>query len=256
MLDADLGAYLLTGVEPALDCADPAAATAALKKAACVVALSAFTSDSLEDCADIILPIGSFAESSGTLINVEGRQQAFKGVIQPVGESRPAWKVLRVLGNALGIDGFDYFSSDQVSAEVNESIASVRGDNEISWVRPESLHPVTATDGLCAVAEVPIYAVDATVRHAAALQQTPDGLADIGVRINPADARRLGLAGAAQVELRSGGGSSVLKLIEDDSVALACVLLPGGVAESTGLGAAGSDIGLTAVAAADHSATA
>ena len=259
MLDAELGAYLLTGVDSALDCADPATATAALKKAGCVVALSSFGSVSLEACADIILPIGSFAETSGTLINVEGRQQSFKGVIPPLGEARPAWKVLRVLGNALGIDGFDFFSSDQVRAEANEVIATIAADDQIPWACPESLQPVAANKGLCALAEVPIYAVDAMVRHSSALQQTPDGLADKGVRINPADAERLGLSGAGQVELQSGGGSTVLKLIEDGSLAVGCVLLPNGVAESMGLGAAGSDIGLSGVSAdvaADTSATA
>jgi len=255
MLDGDLGAYLLTGVDPALDCADPAAAMAALKKADCVVALSSFNSESLEACADIILPVGTFAETSGNMINVEGRQQAFKGVIPPLGESRPAWKVLRVLGNALDIDGFDYFFSEQVCAEANEAIGTVRGDNKISWACPESLVPITATDGLCAVAEVPIYAVDATVRHSEALQQTPDGVTESGARINPADAERLGLTTGQAVEVNAGGGASELKLIEDDSVAVGCVLLPAGVAESMGLGAATGDVSLVTVAA-DQSATA
>jgi NADH-quinone oxidoreductase subunit G len=254
MLDADLGAYLLTGVDPALDCADPAAATAALKKAGCVVALSSFHSETLEACADIILPVGSYAESSGTLINVEGRLQTFQGVIQPLGESRPAWKVLRVLGNAAGVDGFDYFSSAQVAEEANQAIGDIRGDNKITWTCPETLQPLAATDGLCSVGEVPIYSVDSMVRHSGALQQTPDGLIVVGVRINPVDAERLGVSGAEQVELSHGGGTSVLNLIQDAAVAPGCVLLPYGVAESAGFGAAGADVALQAVADADSSA--
>jgi NADH-quinone oxidoreductase subunit G len=255
MFSEGLDAYVLMGVEPELDCADPVAATHALSNANCVVALTPFRSKAMESYADILLPIGTFAETSGTLINVEGLQQSFKGAIKPLGEARPAWKVLRVLGNGLGLDGFDWFSSDQVLGEVNAAIGAVRGDNKIAWNCPES---VAVAGGLCAVSEVPIYAVDALVRRSPALQATPDGQAGRQARINPATASELGIdsGGRVQVRLNDGanaGNGAELDLVLDTRVADACIVLPAGLAGTAGLSVCSAlgetGIELTAVSA-------
>jgi NADH-quinone oxidoreductase subunit G len=233
MFAEGLDAYLLMGVEPELDCADPVAATAALSKAGCVVALTPFRSKAMDAYADILLPIGTFAETSGTLVNVQGLQQSFKGAIKPLGEARPGWKVLRVLGNGLSLDGFDWFSSDQVLDEVNGAIGAVRGDNKVAWSCPES---VAAAGGLCTVSEVPIYAVDALVRRSPALQDTPDGEAGRRARIHPATAEGLGITGDGRVTVTlAAGGSAELDLVLDARVADACIMLPAGLDETTGL---------------------
>jgi NADH-quinone oxidoreductase subunit G len=100
-------AYVLLGVEPDLDCHNPQQAVAALKDAALVVMLSSFNDGAMLDYADVLLPITPFTETSGTFVNAEGRVQSFNGVVRPLGDARPGWKVLRVLGNLLALPGFD-----------------------------------------------------------------------------------------------------------------------------------------------------
>ena len=116
MVAEPLKAYLLLGVEAELDTYDPARAVAALKQADLVVAMSAFQHRALE-YAHVMLPIGPFTETAGTFINTEGTVQTFGGVVQPLAETRPAWKVLRVLGNLLGLPGFDQDSAEAVRQE-------------------------------------------------------------------------------------------------------------------------------------------
>lgn len=254
MLSAELDGYLLVGVEPELDCADPAAATAALATAGCVVALSPFKNTAMESYADIILPIGTFAETSGTLVNVEGRQQTFAGAVKPVGDARPAWKVLRVLGNGLGLDGFDWFSSEQVRDEANQAIGAVQGDNKVAWHCPETLTPL-GDAGLVGAAEVPIYSVDAMVRRSPALAQSPDGRVVPGARVHPQTIEQLGLAGGS-VNVHIGDRTvAQMTLIADPRVAPGCVLLPAGTPQGSTLGALTTGIGLSAAAADDSVAT-
>jgi NADH-quinone oxidoreductase subunit G len=109
-------AYVLLHAEPEYDSYDPQAALAALNQSEMVVALSPYKHGA--DYADVLLPIAPFAETSGTYVNCEGRAQGFNGSVKPLGETRPAWKVLRVLGNLLGLSGFDYETSEQIRVEV------------------------------------------------------------------------------------------------------------------------------------------
>jgi NADH dehydrogenase/NADH:ubiquinone oxidoreductase subunit G len=98
-------AYILLGLEPELDCHDPQQAMAALKDAALVVMLTPFSDGAARDYADVLLPITPFTETSGSFVNTEGRIQSFTGVVRPLGDARPGWKVLRVLGNLLALPG-------------------------------------------------------------------------------------------------------------------------------------------------------
>jgi NADH-quinone oxidoreductase subunit G len=117
MLESPRRAYLLLNVEPELDCYDPVQAMAAMRAAEFVIALSPYQHRAL-DYAHVMLPIGPFTETSGTFVNTEGRPQSFRGVVNPLAETRPGWKVLRVLGSMLGLAGFDYIASEQVRDEV------------------------------------------------------------------------------------------------------------------------------------------
>jgi len=137
---------------------------AACRSAECVIALSSYAS--AKDYAHIILPVGTFAETSGTYVNVEGRWQSVAGVATPVGESRPAWKVLRVLGNLLNLANFDYDSSEQVRDEVQKQVASIFANNQYTNAMP--IHASTAS----MTRDIPMYGVDAVVRRATALQLT------------------------------------------------------------------------------------
>ena len=172
MLEKSLHSYVLMGVEPVADSLVPGAA-AALAGAQFVVALTPYASEELKAAAHVLLPIGSFAESSGTYVNLEGEWQSFPGVAQPVGESRPAWKVLRVLGNLLGLQGFEQQSSEDVRADLRALLDASAGQASVSVSAPRVA--AVATDAH--VVDVPMYQVDAVVRRATSLQATRDGQA-------------------------------------------------------------------------------
>jgi NADH-quinone oxidoreductase subunit G len=168
MLANSLQAYVLLGVEPQADSLS-ATAAAALGGARFVVALTPYASDELKAVATVLLPIGSFAETSGTYVSLEGRWQSFAGAAQPVGESRPAWKVLRVLGNLLGLQGFAQNTSEDVLAE-----ARAAADAAAPQAVPQTAVAAQVA-AATAVADVPMYQIDALVRRAPALQATRDG---------------------------------------------------------------------------------
>ncbi len=117
MLDDPRRAYVLLGVEPELDLANPPAAVAALRGAELVVALTSFKQRGRSAC-DVMLPISPFTETSGTFVNCEGRAQSFNGAVKPRGDTRPAWKVLRVLGNLLGLRRLRLRTSEAVRTEI------------------------------------------------------------------------------------------------------------------------------------------
>ena len=214
-------AYILLGVEPELDCYDPQQAVDALKEAALVVMLTPFGDGAAQDYADVLLPITPFTETSGSFVNTEGRIQSFTGVVRPLGDARPGWKVLRVLGNLLALAGFDQNSSEQVRDEiVPAGTTFVAGlDNRVSGV-PLSLM-VTAGE-LQRIADVPIYFADPLARRAAALQKTRDAVAPTA-RMNAATLARLAVTDGAPVRLRQGNGEAVLTARADETVPAGCV---------------------------------
>jgi len=165
MIVSRLKAFLIVGALESQDFAD-ANALAACRGAECVIALSPYAS--AKDYAHIVLPIGTFAETSGTYVNVEGRWQSVAGVATPVGESRPAWKVLRVLGNLLNLQNFDYDSSEQVRDQVKTQVTALQPNN--SYVNTT---PIQAA-GKSVARDIPMYGVDAVVRRATALQLTQE----------------------------------------------------------------------------------
>jgi NADH-quinone oxidoreductase subunit G len=170
MLDAALDVVLLHGLEPDADLLAVDDAAQKLGRQGFVVALTPFVSDGLLESADLLLPIGTYAETSGTYVNVAGDWQSFMGVAAPVGQARPAWKVLRVLGNLLDAPDFDYVSSE----EVRDEIAGLVGDNEIQVSTPTSPGELllNGADDPAGDLDVPMYSVDGLVRRAHALQRT------------------------------------------------------------------------------------
>lgn len=125
MLDQHLRGYLLAGFEPEFDCADGAAAAAALAAAQCVVVLTPYVTDVMRDYADVILPLAAFTETGGSFVNGEGRWQTFEGALKPAGEARPGWKILRVLANLLDLPGFDYDDVAAVRGELQAAVEAV-----------------------------------------------------------------------------------------------------------------------------------
>ncbi len=172
MLDDGLDAVLLVNVEPDADLKSTTDAVKKLAKQAFVIALTPYVSEALEEAADLLLPIGTFAETSGTYVNVAGTWQSFKGAANPVGESRPAWKVLRVLGNLIDVADFDYVTSEDVRDELVDALGDVAPDN--SYAGSKRIAKPNGADAPADEIDTPLYSVDGMVRRARALQLTPD----------------------------------------------------------------------------------
>jgi NADH-quinone oxidoreductase subunit G len=170
MLRESLAAYVLFGVEPWDDALDRECLRT-LAGAHRVIAITPFSSATLREVAHIMLPIGSFAETYGTFVNFEGRWQSFAGAAAPVGESRPGWKVLRVLGNAIGLAGFEYQNAEEVRDEVQRACAEPLPKAHAGHLEARP------TEGPASLVDFPMYSVDALVRRAPSLQRTPQGSA-------------------------------------------------------------------------------
>ena len=232
-----LKAVLLLGVEPQYDVANPAAARAALANAEMVVSLSPFKT-AANEFADVLLPIAPFTETSGTFVNAEGRVQSFHGVTKPLGDARPGWKVLRVLGTMLDLPGFNADTSEQVKGQALGDLSTIpsRLSNQTSAAATVN----ASTGGLERIAELPIYSADALVRRSPALQATADAAAPVA-SLPQALWAELGLAeGAqgAQVKVSQDGGSAVLNAVLDASLPANVVRVPAGHPLTASLGAA------------------
>ncbi len=237
--------YLLVGVDPAHDCWDPFAALVALGGESPVVALSAYRTPALESRADVLLPIGAFTETSGTFVSAAGLWQSFAGVVSPLGEARPGWKVLRVLGNVLALEGFEQTSSDEVLAELRALCEGVEPANQLSG--DASVKVTYAGGALERIGAVPIYAGDSLVRRAAALQRTEDALQAQSVRVSPALAARSELRDGDSVVVGQGNGRLERRLSVDPRVPDGCVWVPAGVDGSGSLGGQFGDLTLEKV---------
>ena len=218
MLDAPRSAYVLIGVEPELDAYDAGAATRAMRSAEFVVALSAFKTAAQDD-ADVLLPIAPFSETAGSFINMEGRLQSFHGVVKPQGEARPAWKVLRVLGNLLSLGGFDYDTAEAVRADAVQGDLAAALNNAAADV---GLTLNAASEGLERVGETPLYQLDPIVRRSHALQATTDAAAP-AAWLGSEWMTRLGVVEGDAVRLRQGAGEAVLSVRRDDRLAVGVV---------------------------------
>jgi NADH-quinone oxidoreductase subunit G len=222
MIEQPRKAYLLLNAEPDFDCQDPHGAIKAMDSAELVVALAAYRSFAA-DYADVLLPIAPFTETSGSFVNCEGRMQSFNGVVKPLGEARPAWKVLRVLGNLMSFPGFEYDTTEAIRDEVCASgTVAARLDNRLDGVALQIAPP--AQDGLQRIAEVPIYFADPIVRRAASLQRTRDALpprAWLGTVL----AQELGVKAGERVRVRQGGGEVVVEVGVDARLPASCVRL-------------------------------
>ena len=239
-----LKAYVLLGVEPELDMHDPHTAMAAMKQAELVVAMSAFQHQATS-YAHVLLPISPFTETAGTFVNTEGCAQSFQGVVQPLGETRPAWKVLRVLGNLLGLAGFDQESAGDVRVEaLGKNNENINKNNKLDI---EINLSAGSASGFQRIAETPIYAADALVRRAPSLQKTRDGLPPLA-SMNRALAGKVGLRDGDSVRVSQGGGVAVVSYTIDDKLPADCVRLAEARVETAGLGAASASVTLERVA--------
>ncbi|WP_199153599.1 NADH-quinone oxidoreductase subunit NuoG [Chromobacterium sp. ASV23] len=205
-------AYFLLNTEVEFDSYNPQAAVAAMKQAATVIALTAYKGQGLLDYADVLLPIAPFSETAGSFVNMEGKLQTFNGVVRPLGETRPAWKVLRVLGNMLNLSGFEQNSAEDVRAEFGDLASKL--NNALSKV---AANPAVAS-GIVRVGEVPMYQADAISRRAKPLQETNEAKDASVARAHGSLLAKLGIAAGSTALLKQGSGEARLRVEADDSL--------------------------------------
>jgi NADH-quinone oxidoreductase subunit G len=251
-------AFLLLNMEPGADVAYPAALKASLKQAKSVIALTSFHSAELAEHADCLLPIAPFTETAGSFVNTEGRLQSFNGVVTPAGESRPAWKVLRVMANLLEVSDFEFDSAEAVRAEalggaissgsfVDAKFLGLKLDAtklDAAKLYSEKLSSSSVNGaassgakmiGLERLAEVGLYAADPIVRRAPSLQQTADAKHH-EAEVHPDTLLALGLASGTWADVSSAQGAVArLQLNSNEKVATGTLRLPVNTLTSTSL---------------------
>jgi NADH-quinone oxidoreductase subunit G len=225
-------AYLLLNAEPDLDCGDPQAALEALLQAKLVVSLSAWRTGL--DYAHVLLPVAPFTETAGTFVSTEGRVQSVNPALRPAGEARPGWKVLRVLGSLLGLEGFEYDTIEQVRADClgGRDVEKLLS-NEIRLEAEKAAS--SSAPGIERVADVPIYFADPLVRRAPALQKTRDARPP-KARMSAKTLEALRVAPGQRVLVRRGEGETVLEAERDDGVPEGCVRIAAAHASTAPLG--------------------
>ncbi len=236
MMQNPLKAYLVLHAEPALDMDDGDKAEKMLA-GAFSIALTSYKS-AAENWARIMLPVAPFTETSGTFVNAEGRAQSFKGVVAGLGQSRPAWKVLRVLGNILKLTDFEDETSESVRDSVLMNGFTAKLSNRVTATASASAAAPIADGALQRVADLPIYRTDAIVRRAEALQLAPASAAPVA-SLNAATLARLGIQSGDTVRVRGSNGNDIrIQAKQDDRLADNTVRIAQGFAQTAALGSA------------------
>jgi len=170
MLVVPRRAYVLFNLEPEFDFANSPVALEAMQAADFVVVFTPFNNEQIQQYADVILPIATFAETDGTFVNTAGHWQSIGKAVSAPGEARPAWKILRVLANKLGFDDVQYQTSEQIRDELKQLFV---GEMDLTSRLKDFNHVNLKFDAnkMHRVSETPIYAVDNIVRRAASLQK-------------------------------------------------------------------------------------
>ena len=235
VLSGERRAVILMNIEPDSDLPNPAAARAALAKANTVIALSAYKSADLMEVADVILPTSVFSETVSTFVNLEGRVQTVQPSVKPLGDSRPAWKVLRVLGGLLGLDGFLFNAPEEVLGEALDDGYCNRLNNKAtsSSIANGNLAPF---NGLERLADVNIYAGDQIVRRSSALHLTRDAKRGNQVGLNKITFAELGLKEGDAVRVTQDSHSVDMPATLEVNLAPGAVRISAGTMASAKLG--------------------
>ncbi len=248
--------YVLLDVEPTYDCDDPQQALAAMQQADKVIAIAPYASGNLLSFADIILPSAAFGETSGTYVNAEGRWQSFRAAAKNYANARPAWKILRVLGNKLGIQGFDYVSSADVRDELEIACDAVPAANnafEVSGIYTGQDKP--GAGKFQRIGDVAEFCADSLVRRATALQKSAPWQEMLWLNAN--EVEKLGLQDAVAsitdentvvVNVKQGDETVDLPLKIDASIPDGCALLMAGTQAGALLGSAFGELEIGVIA--------
>lgn len=230
MLENPRRAYLLLATEPELDSVNGKAAHDALESAKFVVRITAYKNE----YADVLLPMSAFAESAGSFINCTGDLQQAEAATSPQGESRPAWKILRVLGNFFDLPGFDYVSLNQVTEEINLAPTEISATmNE--WEIPPPAAQSNEDKNIQRLLDIPIYRGDQIVRNAPALQRTADNPPPMA-HMNQATIEKFKLSDSEPILMKASGDEISLPLQADERIPNDCVYVPAGYIQTAPLG--------------------
>jgi NADH-quinone oxidoreductase subunit G len=216
-------AYILFGIEPELDSAFGIEAIKTIKQAEFVLTISPYISENLLNISDVILPSVPFSETSGTYINLEGAWQTNHAAVNPFGEARPGWKILRVLGNKANLSGFSYQHADEVLAEAKSML--VADNMQLSWQKFE-LAALSTTESAAIIKYYPLYAMDNIVRRAKALQQTTDAQNTPTITMHLDTAKRYKVDACKQVVVKNQLGQVTMQLKIDSAVSIDTMLIP------------------------------
>lgn len=220
---------VLMGIDPALDISNRPALQTIADQQEFIISIDSFASDFIEKQADLVLPLATWLESSGTFVNVEGLWQSFSGCVKAAGESRQGWKILTALAQVLlPADDYEYADSTAVRDELKQQCRDIELNNFIS-IKADNAKLPTRPRGLQRVSEKAIYSVDAMVRASGALQSTVNTSDSSCLRLNAAQANKSGLEGAEQVHIKQGDGTAVLPLVIDENVPVGCAWIPVGI---------------------------
>jgi NADH-quinone oxidoreductase subunit G len=227
--------YLLLGAELEFDAANPARASKALAAAEHVVAISSFMTDSIKSHASVVLPMAQFPECYGTFVNATGVWQSVKGVATPMGDARPAWKIMRVLAEQLSLDGFNFDSPETITREVQQQCSQVQLNNLAGFTDANIEYSVPEQAELMRAGETPIYATDPLVRRSQPLQKSTDGKQAFAVMADSV-MQKLGLEDGDDVKVQQGDGMAMLIAKADNGVPDATVWVPTGLPQTQLLG--------------------
>lgn len=227
-------AFVLMNVEPEFDTYNSQQAMQTMRSAEFVVSMSIYKGNA-DTYADVLLPIAAFTETSGTYVNTEGRVQTFNGVVSPFGESRPAWKVLRVLANLLDLEKFDYETPEQIREEIFPAGLNISQYLNNSMKNFEFDINESNQQGLQRIGEVPIYQADPIVRRAESLQLTQDALPP-KAWVSSGVLERLDVAVGTFVKITQGSETVQLEIACDEKLPADCVRIPCAHPNTTALG--------------------
>lgn len=245
--DSGVKGVLLANVEPEFDGIDSAAMQELISSAEFTVALTSFSSEVLESQVDVMLPIATWYETTGSRVNGEGIQQHFAAAVEPAGEARPAWKILRVLGNLFDLTGFEYISVDEVQQEILPLIQQAENSAEWSYHWPDS---ECEGSGLARIVTQSAHRGSSLLRRSDPLQQTLDNRQSESVLINASTAAALSLNSGDTINITQSGLNNRTSVQIDYGVADNCMVLAAATPASVGL-SMGSAIELTATAQSD-----
>ena len=235
VLSGDRRAVILMNIEPDADLPNPSQARAALAKANTVIALGAYQSPDLLEVADVILPISTFTETVSTFVNAEGRVQTVQPSVKPLGDSRPGWKVLRVLGGLVGVDGFLFNMPEEVLGEALSENYCAKLNNRPNTDALSNANLVPQV-GLERLSDVNIYAGDQIVRRSSALQLTRDAKRGNQVGLGQKQFSELGLGEGDLVCVTQGSQSVNMPATLEPNLAPGVVRISAGTLASAKLG--------------------